>query len=263
MSNNQNFIIDLQNIIISASNLISENIEIVFGFAGMVITWWVVHYLNLKQQKELLRNNAKMKIYGELYELKKDIDRQGINLDLLINSFSIKLLEMENIHITKKISDPVEKNYEAFKIWNRYILDISQKNCKFSNSYLKFWNHAEMWISVMSKLKRGKKELFEIQFKKLMDNLYKHEDYLRDLSVKNYKWKEWNKEDIKNRSSQINEEFDKIAVGYLDDFMVEIHNCLVGPIFGHKKMYRENFENLPTKYEVLTKDGIKKIKKSN
>lgn len=257
------FIIDLQNIITPSSNWISENIGIVFGFAGMIMTWWIVHWLNLKQQKELLRNNVKMKVYGELYELKKSIDEQGMNTGLLFSSFPIKLLEMKNIHITKVVSDSVEKNLKSLEIWNKYVLDISQESYKFSNAYLKFWNHVEMWISIMPKLKQGKKELFEIQFKKLMDNLYEHENYLRDLPVKNYKWEGWDKKDIENKSNRVNEEFNKIAVGYLDDFMVEIHNCLIGPIFEYKKRHRENFKNMPTKYEILTKDGIKKIDKNS
>lgn len=257
------FIADLQNITVFTNNWISENIGIVFGFTGMVMTWWIVHWLNLKQQKELLRNNIKMKVYGELYELKKGIDEQGMNIGLLFSSLSIKLLEMENIHIIKRISDPVEKNLKSLEIWNKYVLEISQESYKFSNAYLKFWNHVEMWFGIMPELEKGKKELFEVQFKKLIDNLYKHENYLRDLPVKNYKWKEWDKKDMENKSNKIDEEFDKIAVGYLDDFMVEIHNCLVGPIFEYKKRHRENFKNMPTRYEILTKDGIKETKKED
>lgn len=255
------FIVDLQSIIAFANNWISENIGIVFGFAGMVMTWWIVHRLNLKQQKELLRNNIKMRVYGELYELKKDIDEQGIDLNFLSYSSSVKLSKMENIHITEKILDPIEKNLKSLEIWSKYVLDISQESYKFSNAYLKFWNHVDMWISIMPELEKAKKELFEIQFKELMDNLYKYEDYLRDLSVRNYKWKEWDKEEIKRKSEKIQEEFNKIAIGYLDDFMVEIHNCLIDPIFKYKKRHREDFKNVPTKYEVLTKDGIKETKK--
>ena len=55
--------------------------------------------------------------------------------------------------------------------------------------------------------------------------------------------------------------FDKVAFGYVDDFMGLIHNELVAPIFGHHKKPRENVANLDKlkSYHILTKEGLKKI----
>lgn len=53
--------------------------------------------------------------------------------------------------------------------------------------------------------------------------------------------------------------FDEIAVGYVDDYLTLVHNELITPVIGYKKMLRENFANMDKQkiYFILTKDGVK------
>lgn len=224
----------------------------------VILGWFVVFWLGLRQQNELLKNNAKMKVYKELYELKKDVDEVGINLSLLFNSYSIPFLEMEYVDKSLPLS---QRNPKALEFWREYLDKMSKQTSAFTGAYLKLWNHIDMWIGVMPELKKAKKEFFGIHLKALTNDLNKHHSYLQKLSLGNYKWEEWNQENIKKESQKIGEKFDRIASAYLDDLMVEIHNSLIGPILGYKKRPRENFDKTPQRYEILTKKGIKKVER--
>ena len=225
-------------------------------WALIIIGWFVVFYLGLKQQNKLLKNNAKMKVYEELYELKKSIDEVSINLGLLFNPYSIPFLEMK--HVDKSL-EPSQRSLKSLEIWRKYLDKISRQTYTFTTAYLKLWNHIDMWIGVVPELKKAKKEFFEIHLKALTDDLNKHHSYLQNLSLESYNWEKWGQEDIKQKSQEISEKFDKIAVAYLDDLMVEIHNSLIGPILGYKKIPRENFANMPRRYKILTKKGIREV----
>lgn len=221
-----------------------------------IIGWFVVFHFGLRQQNELLKNNAKMKVYEELYEFKKVIDESSINLGLLLSPYSIPFLSME--YVDKSLPSQ-QRNLKALEIWREYLEKISRQIYTFTTAYLRLWNHIDMWIGIMPELKKVKKEFFEIHLKALTTDLYKHHSYLQDLSLKTYRWEEWNQEDIKQKSKEISEKFDRIAIAYLDDLMVEIHNSLVSPILGYKKIPREGFVNMPKKYEILTREGIKEV----
>jgi len=225
------------------------NIEII-TILLIIVGWFVVFGFGLRQQKDLLKNNAKIKVYEELYKLKEIVDEEGGNLDILYNSFSIPFLGMKNAGEKSK----------ALDLWNEYLQNLNKRIYIFTGAYLKFWTHVEKWIGVMPELKKAEEELFVVQLRKLIRDLNDHLDYLRNISISHYNWEEWDQKDIKERSEKISNEFHQIAVAFLDDFMVEIHNSLLGPILDYKKKPRENFDKMPQKYKILTKDGIKQIK---
>jgi len=236
-----------------------ENSQIIFNFVNVILIivgWLAVFWFSLKQQKEQLKNNTKLKVYEELYDFKKELDEKSNDLGILLNPFSIPFLDMEYVDRT---IPPSQRNFQALKFWNKYLRKLSERTSAFVGAYLKFWIHCEMWIGVIPKLKKAKKELFEIQLSQLTNKLYKHHQYLQNLQIQNYWWEKWDREDIKRRTEKISEEFDQIAIGYVDDFMVEIHNILISSLIGYKKITRENFKNLPKNYKVLTQDGIKEI----
>jgi len=78
----------------------------------IILGWFVVFGLGLRQQNNLLKNNAKMKVYEELYELKKSIDEISINLGLLFNPYSIPFLSMKYVD---KSLPPSQKNFKALE----------------------------------------------------------------------------------------------------------------------------------------------------
>jgi len=223
-----------------------------------ILGWFFIFLLNSEQQKKQLQNNAKMKVYEEIYNLKKELDNVGQKLDLLLNPFCIPFLEMKYSDTSIR---PNQINLKALEIWRKYLGDLSEKTYLFVGAYLKLWIHFKMWISAMPELSEMYKEFFEVQLQKLTKNLNEHHKYLQDLSIKNLYWETWNQEEIREKSRKLAEEFNQIAVGYLDDLMVEMHNCLIGPILESKIMHRTDFKNLPERYKILTKDGIKEIKK--
>ena len=84
-------------------NWISENESIVFIALNMitlflvVVGWFAVFFLGLRQNKKLMKNRAQMKIYEELYELRKDIDEKNIDLGMLLTSVNLLFLKMKNV----------------------------------------------------------------------------------------------------------------------------------------------------------------------
>ena len=102
--------------------------------------------------------------------------------------------------------------------------------------------------------------MFE-QFKKLTEELNKYKQFLMDQSIKEYFWTKWNREEIKRKAEEVKDLFDEIACGYLDDYIVLIHNHLIYPILKYKKIPRENFLNMGKleKYYILTEYGLKEI----
>lgn len=221
-----------------------------------MIGWIVVFILGLWQQKKLLRNTAKMKIYDELYFLKKELDNcsQKVGLKFIMLPFS----DMDFAEMSVNL---VNGKSRATDYWHKYLKDLLDCISEFVEAYLKLWNHSEMWISAMPNLKKAKAELFENQLKELKNKLWEHQDYLNNLCVKQWNWKLWNRSEIKKRSEEMDSFLDKIAIGFVDDYMVLIHNELIAPVLGYKKKLRENFVNLDKfeSYEILTKKGIKKI----
>ncbi|MCK5476239.1 MAG: hypothetical protein KAI71_06700 [Candidatus Pacebacteria bacterium] len=241
-------------------NWISENESIVFIVLNMitlflvVVGWFAVFLLGLKQNKKLMKNKAQMKIYEELYELRKDIDEKNIDLGMLLTSVNLLFLKMKNVKYYPEFNS-------SYDVWNDYLQNLIEEKSLFTNAYLKFWNHIDMWIGSMKELDEMKNIYFEELLENLTDELNKHYEYLSNLSRENYKWEEWDCKDIEERSKKMTKKFDLISGAYLDDFMVEVHNCLVYPILEYKKKPRKNFKNTMETYTILTKKGIKEVKK--
>lgn len=236
-----------------AGNLIETHQGIVTAILT-VFGWFAVFWFGLRQQKKQMRHEAKMKVYEELFNLKKLVDEQSVPLGLLLNPFSVPFLIME---WTKKETDPIKANLKALEIWREYSMDLKEKTYSFGRAYLKFWTHAEMWLTLMPKLRKAKDELFVVQLNNLSKLLHAHQQYLIDLSVKEFYWEKWNRDDILKRTDDLSNKFNEIGIAYMEDFMGLIHNRLIKPIFGKKRYPREFFNPKgPVKCNVLTEDGI-------
>ena len=231
------------------------NFALIFiGNILVVVGWIIVFWLGLSQQKKQLQNNAKMKIYEELYEIKKELDECSVGLGLKFTKFSLPFLAMS-------WEKEPNANLKALEHWRKYLMEISEESYSFSKIYSKLWNHSEMWISAMPELKKAKKELFEKQLNNLSKKISAHHIYLQNLSIKQFNWKLWNRQEIEKKHEEVNSLFNAIACGYVDDYLALIHNRLVAPILGHRKKLRENFANLDKakEYYVLTEKGLEKI----
>lgn len=243
-------------------DFIINNKELSVSILGVVLTvigWITVFCLNLRQQRKLLKDASQLKIYEELYLLKSEIDRDAIDLGVLLGKFSLPFLSM-SFKINK--SNQVEGNSGALDLWNEHLKKLGDSIYKFSQSSLKLWTHSEMWSGVMPQIQTAKEELFAKQLGNLSKELHGYLDYLRNQSLKQYNWGLWNQDEIKSKAEEISNLFDEIGVGYIDDYLGLIHNRLASPILGHKKKPRENFVNLDKldKYYILTERGLKEIK---
>ncbi|MCK9573639.1 MAG: hypothetical protein M0R20_04500 [Candidatus Omnitrophica bacterium] len=253
------YINDCAGLIVVATTVVSSFLSDHSGPISILLTiigWFAVFYFNIRQQEKQIQLNAKMKVYEELCNLKKEVDDKGRDLNFLLNPFSAPFLEME--YADRSIKQK-QINLKALEIWGKYLEKLSKGTFSFVRAYLELWVHFKRWICIMPDLKKMYKELFEVQFTQLTDNLYDYHKYLQSIQIKNFYWETWDKEEIKKRSKKIQDEFDQIAVGYLDDFMIEINNSLLSPIFKSKSVLREDFKNLPERYKILTKDGIQEI----
>lgn len=232
------------------------NYQIIFNSINIILIilgWAFVFWVGIKHQRKLLKDNARMKIYEELYGYIKKFDEVNVNLGVLFNPFMMPFFSMKNID---KALDPYKQKEKAVIYWEEYINKINKEISLYSDIYIKLLNHIDMWISIMPKLRLARNELFEVQLKKLIDDLHKHVSYLQNIRFKEYDWKKWDIKEIEEVSAKISKEFDKISIGFVDDFMIEVHNELVYPVLKYKKSKRENFLNMPEKCEVLTKKGI-------
>lgn len=234
---------------------------ILLSLLGVVLTivgWIAVFWLGLWQQKKQLQNTAKMKVYEELFSLKENIDSQSEGLSLLLGTYGLPFL---NMSFEKNPSNIVDGNSKALKLWQDYLTKLSEATHNFTRAYLRLWVHSDMWVGTMPQIKVAKEELFTKQLRKLSDELYEHHRYLQNQSIQEFYWERWNKEEIEQKSEVIRSRFDEIAISYLDDYMGLIHNRLITPIFGHKKIPREGFANMDKleKYYILTEEGLQEI----
>jgi hypothetical protein len=245
-------------------DFIVNNKELAISILGVILTifgWVTVFLLNLGQQKKLLKDTARIKIYEELYLLKNKIDKDGIELGVLLGKYSLPFLDMT----FKMTTDPVNGNLLAINLWNEHLKKLGDKIYNFSQSYLKLLTHSEMWSGVMPQIKIAKEELFAKQLTDLSKKLNEYLGYLRDQQLKQYNPMLWDRSNIETKADKILDLFDEIGVGYIDDYLGLIHNRLASPVLGHKKIPRENFVNLDKldKYYILTEQGLKEIVNKN
>lgn len=212
-----------------------------------IFGWFIVSWFNIRQQKKLIKDGLKLKIYEELYKLKRDVDESRIKLDVLISNHSMTFLKMQIL------SD----NLKSLTTWNEYVKKISENNSKFCQSYRKLWSSFELWEGLMPKLKKSKEILFVERLKIVGDETQDHIMYLMNLSKNEFD--KWDQDALKERVEKLQKTCDE-EMAYMEDFMTNVYNELVKPLFGHKKKYRENFANLPLVNKVLTKKGIRKKK---
>lgn len=223
---------------------------------SVAIVGWIVIQ---RQQKKLLKNNAKLKIYEGLSDLVKNYNKTCIVLGVLLNKFSAPFLQMG---LVDRNLDSIQKNYEGIKIWQSFTEKIGKEISNFSETYLEIWNYLIYWTGDIPKLKNMQKELFWKRHGKLVDELWKFQRYLQGLSTREFVWEKWDRNKIDSKFDEIDDKFVKESA-YFDDFMTEIHNTLAGEVFSHRKKKREGFDKLPEEYEVLTTSGgLKKIKKT-
>jgi hypothetical protein len=229
---------------ISYPVIISSSISMLIASIG----WLVIFLINLRTQKISLKNNAKMKIYEELSRLVKNYNKTCIVLGNLLNKFGTPFLQMDFIDTNL---DQVQRNFEGIKIWHEHTRKISKEISNFSSAYLEVWNYLTYWDSAIPKLKNMQKDLFWNKHKKLVEEIWEFQRYLQGLPQQEFFWERWNREEINQKYDEINIKFNKNGA-YFDDFITEVHNVLVGKIFGHYKKKRENFANLPAvKYPFL------------
>ena len=92
-------------------------LTVLMGLGGIILTilgWFFVFFLNLRQQKKHLQNSAKIKLYEELHNLRKNIDEVGITLGLSLSKFSLPFLEMS----FEKDPSPSGANVKALEHWS-------------------------------------------------------------------------------------------------------------------------------------------------
>jgi hypothetical protein len=219
-----------------------------------MFSWPIVFYFGIKQQREQIRSNAKMKIYEELSALKKEIDEIGVDLSILLSEKSLPFLEMG------WEKNPVTEKLNALKVWQDHVKKIGDKIHEFVGAYRKLWTHSEMWIGAMPQLKKAKDGLFVVQLGKLTRELYAHNLYLMGQSGKEFDWKKWDGIQIEKDCRVMRDRFDEIAVCYMDDYLGLIHNRLSTPIFGYKRKPRDTADmDKVEKCLILTEHGLKEM----
>lgn len=234
--------------------------------ATLVLTvagWITIFILGNRSAKIQLRNSAKLEMYKQLYALKSDIDKNAIMLGISLSPFALPFLDMEwAVRAPLTTVTPVEKKTPG-QIWLDYVSKIRKENSNFVDAYLRFWNEVNMWRAEISQLSEARDILFT-ELNVLSGEISKYADYLTDLLLKDiesYNWTKWNQEAVKERAGQIQDKFDMTAVAYLSDFIDLIHGELMEPIFGKKRILREdyNYRDAVTS-KTLTKEGIREVK---
>jgi len=226
-----------------------------------VIGWVVISWLNSKLQKKQLRDSAKMKVYDELYRVKLGVDKVSVNLGLLLMKTAPPFLSM-SFEVNKHKGDEIKANMEGLNIWREYSNRLSESTSLFVKEYIKLLNLSDMWMGVMPDLKVVKKILFGEQLSSLSNELWKFQNFILLQSIKEFYWQKWDIEKINDEAEKLGVKYNKIAVGYVDDYMTLVYNELVSDILGHKKEHRENFDNLDKleKYHILTKEGLIEVR---
>lgn len=220
-----------------------------------IFGWIIIFWLGLQANKLQQRNAARLEIYKELYQLKLNVDKISTELSLLIWRHALPFMYME---WAEKGSQSVEGKTPG-EIWIEHNKKMIDANYRFSEAYLKFWNANTAWNSIMPKLKTSRSILFN-ELSKISSEISDYINYHRE-QIMISDWRKWDRKDIEEKADKISEKFLKVSVGFLNDYMDDIHDELIHPIFGVKRTRREEFNYKETiEAETLTKDGIKTIK---
>ncbi len=224
----------------------------------IVLGWGVIFYLTVRAGKIQQRNAARLEVYKEIYQLKIKLDKASIDMGLLLNENLLPFLKMD--WLERGVVNTKGKNPND--LWLEHNQKIGRAVSLFTERYLNLQNSVNMWISIMPDLKKPKDILFSELDGLIFSTLWKYVDFHRNQLIENdYDWKRMDRENIKEETKKTREKFDKIAVGFVNDYIDLVHNKLIYPIFDKKKILREDFNYIESiEAETLTKEGIKKIK---
>ncbi len=223
-----------------------------------VVGWFSVYALTLKSNKVQLKNEASLEIFKELQQLKAEFDKSSIDLGVLLSEFTLPFRDME--WVEKGIGENKDKN--PFDLWQQRNKELIDSVSLFNERSQGFLNTANVWVSVTPNLKKAR-NILSAETSVLSTELWAYISFCTNPQDLNFNWKEWDREKVKNKTLEIREKFDRVAVGFFYDYMDLIYDELLKPIFYHKRKRRENFNYVePRESETLTKNGIKKIKYS-
>src|SRR3989339_718365 len=222
-----------------------------------VLGWWTVFLLGIWAAKIQQRNSARLEIFKDLNKLKSEIDKSSIDLGVLLSKFSLPFLTME---WAEKGSIGLGEGKRPGELWlenNRKILDALSL---FEEKNQNFLNAANTWISIMPRLKTSR-NILAAEFSGLSRTLWAYVQFHMSQTTNEYDWKKWDRKQIEAETERVRAEFNKVAIGFLNDFMDLLHDELIRPIFAINKVRREDFNYVqPMEAETLTEKGIKVIK---
>ena len=229
----------------------------IFSFLTILfigLGWWLTSRL----QKKLINNNLRIEVYKEIYEHFEKISSTAQNLSVRLMHYEMTFILMETSDIAKQ---PYEDGSAIFR-WSKFVSEINQAWIDFNDAYQKCSIVISKWEFLLPNLKKMHDELFFDYFFSLFKKNMEHVQYLRELSMKEMNWKKWDRKEINIRSNEYDNALTKIIFQYFDDYTVEVHNALIGGVFGYKKKFRQDYKNLGDEYEVYTKSGVKTLYKS-
>lgn len=208
-----------------------------------VIGWIIVYQLNLKQQKENLKDTLKVKVYEEFWGFRTDFQKN------ILTAYEPPFILMKPVRISVFKYDELEEKQRAVNYFIGYLDELISDKKRFMNIFMSFWRSLETWTCLIPELEKAKNDLTR-EYMGVNKKLNGHIGYLQKLD--RYKWEEWNQEDIKIKSKNVSQEvFDLYC--YIEDMMVLIHDELVSPLFGIKKPARQPIGKRSC---VLTKKGL-------
>lgn len=208
-----------------------------------VIGWVIVYWLNIKQQKENLKNNLSIKVYEEFWKFRTDFHNNILSFD----KPPFILMNLSKIQIFK--SDEIMEKQKAIRYLMLYLDEIKNKKIKFSNVFMNFWRSLETWMCLMPDLEKAKNDLT----REYLGVIKASEEYMRHLQkLEKDNWEKWNQEDLEKRSEIASSEALNLYC-YIEDMMLLIHDELVSPLFKNKIPKRQPIGKQSC---ILTKKGL-------
>ncbi len=226
-----------------------------------VVGWFAAAVLGLlfglRQQKQALRDQARLEIYKDINQDKHQLIEAYIELSTTVSKFGLSTTFIN----LKGRKNGVTTDKTELDIWQEYSNRSLESISKFVDAYRKFWGSVDSWIGMMRDLQKAK----DLYFKKLTDlssSLWVLQREFSDLgtelivdSASFYSKEKSLEEEIQTKYNEISE-----TIGFTDDFMMLIHNELIGGVVGFTKRPREDvYVSAPVTISVLTNKGFKKV----
>lgn len=218
----------------------------IIGWILTVIGWVAAFWFGMRQQRNILKDNSNMRVYEELSEASFKIQKSLINLAYTLR-FEITLLEMKREELQIKLQGGDVQ--QVFKIYSLKKEEMLEKYVDFMESHLEFVTKVNLWIGIISELNYEQKLLSQEvdKFKKEVED-YRNRFELKDDSD----WDKFNVAEVKTISDNLADK-NFMVLTYLSDFMTDVHNSLIGPLFGFEKKKSKRPRGT---YKVLTKEGF-------